>query len=116
MEAIGAVAHATGQLEEMNPEPCEAKSGRKMTTVQGKTGDRDTCSSAGKSDSHQPLRGGTSPGDSLELQQLTDLGCSSQKDVTQPSPGYNKEKEKSQRMPNHQNDVREHVAVVAAEV
>ncbi|XP_029893831.1 fibrocystin [Aquila chrysaetos chrysaetos] len=116
MEAIGAVAHATGQLEELNPQPCEAKSGRKMSTDQCKTGDRDTFSSAGKSDSHQPLRGGTSPGDSLELQQLPVPGCSSQKDVTQPSPGYNKEREKSQRMPKHQNDVREHVAVVAAEV
>lgn len=115
MEAIGAVAHATGQLEELNPQPHEAKSGRKMSTVQCKTGDRDTFSSAGKSDSHQPLRGGTSPGDSLELQQLSDQGCSSQKDVTQPSPGY-EEKEKSQRMPKHQNDVREHVSVVAAEV
>ena len=115
-EATGAVAHATGQLEELNLEPCEAKSVRKMSTVQHKTGDRDTFSSARKRDSHQQLHGGTSPSDSLELQQPTVRGCSSQKDIPQPSADYNKERGKSERMPKHQNDVGEHVAVVAAEV
>ena len=114
-EATGAVAHATGQLEELNLQPCEAESVRKMSTVQHKTGDRDTFSSARKSVSHQQLRGGTSS-DSLELQQPTVRGCSSQKHIPQPSAGYNKERGKSERMPKHQNDVGEHVAVVAAEV
>lgn len=115
MEGTGAVGHATGQLEELNLQPCEAKSVRKMSTVQRKTGNRDTFSSAWDSDSHQQPREGIS-GDSLELQHPTVPRCSSQKDVPQPSAGYNKEKEKSERMPKPQNDVGEHAAVVAAEV
>ncbi|KAM6272624.1 fibrocystin isoform 3-T4 [Spheniscus humboldti] len=115
MEGTGAVGHATGRLEELNLQPCEAKSVRKMSTVQRKTGNRDTFSSAWDSDSHQQPREGTS-GDSLELQHPTVLRRSSQKDVPQPSAGYNKEREKSERMPKPQNDVGEHAAVVAAEV
>ncbi|KAF1512602.1 Fibrocystin, partial [Eudyptula albosignata] len=113
MEGTGAVGHATGRLEELNLQPCEAKSVRKMSTVQRKTGNRDTFSSAWDSDSHQQPREGIS-GDSLELQHPTVPRCSSQKDVPQPSAGYNKEKEKSERMPKPQNDVGEHAAVVAA--
>ncbi|XP_027664450.2 fibrocystin isoform X1 [Falco cherrug] len=116
MEGTGAVGCAPGQLEELNLQPCEPKPVRKMSTVQRKTGDRDTLASARKSDSHQQLYGGTSPGDSLQLQQPAVPGCSSQKDAPQPSAGYKKEREMSERMPNHQNDVGEHVAVVAAEV
>ncbi|XP_075606537.1 fibrocystin isoform X7 [Balearica regulorum gibbericeps] len=115
MEGTGAVGHATGQLEGLNLQLCEAKSVRKMSTVRCKTGNRDTFSSARNSDSHQQLHGGTTPGDSLELQQPTVPRCSSQKDVSQPSAGY-KERQKSKRMPKPQNDVGEHVAVVAAEV
>ncbi|KAF1511928.1 Fibrocystin, partial [Eudyptes sclateri] len=113
MEGTGAVGHATGRLEELNLQPCEAKSVRKMSTVQRKTGNRDTFSSAWDSDSHQQPREGTS-GDSLELQHPTVPRCSGQKDVPQPSAGYNKEREKSERMPNPQNDVGEPAAVVAA--
>ncbi|KAF1633273.1 Fibrocystin, partial [Eudyptes filholi] len=113
MEGTGAVGHATGRLEELNLQPCEAKSVRKMSTVQRKTGNRDTFSSAWDSDSHQQPREGTS-GDSLELQHPTVPKCSGQKDVPQPSAGYNKEREKSERMPNPQNDVGEPAAVVAA--
>ncbi|XP_014793785.1 PREDICTED: fibrocystin-like, partial [Calidris pugnax] len=114
MEGNGAMGHATGQLEDLNLQPCEAKSVRKMNTVQRKTGDRDTFSSAGKS--HQQVHRVTSPGDSLELQQPTVPGCSRQKDVPKPSAGYKKEREKTERMPKPQNDLGEHVAVVAAEV
>ncbi|XP_054677395.1 fibrocystin isoform X5 [Grus americana] len=114
-EGTGAVGHATGQLEGLNLQLSEAKSTRKTSTVQCKTGNRDTFSSARNSDSHQQLHGGTTPGDSLELQQPTVSRSSSQKDVSQPSAGY-KERQKSKRMPKPQNDVGEHVAVVAAEV
>ncbi|NWU65963.1 PKHD1 protein, partial [Pterocles burchelli] len=114
MERTGGVGHATGQLEDLNPQPCEAKSERKMSTVQHKTGDRDTFFSARKGDSHQQLHGGTSLGDPLELHQPTILGCSNQKDVPQPSAAYKKERDKSERMPRPQNDVSEHVVVVAA--
>ncbi|XP_059687939.1 fibrocystin [Gavia stellata] len=116
LEGTGVVGHAAGQLEELNLQPCEAKSVRKMSTVQRKTRNRDTFSSARNSDSHQQPHEETSPGDSLELQQPTVPRCSSQKDVPQPSAGYNKEREKSERMPKPQNEVGEHVAVVAAEV
>ncbi|XP_074717461.1 fibrocystin [Strix uralensis] len=116
IEATGAVAHATGQLEELNLQPCEAKSMRKLSTVQCNTDNRDTFSSARKSDNHRQIHGGTCPGDSLELRQPTVLGCSSQENVPQLSTGYNKEREKSKRMAKPQNDVREHVAVVSAEV
>ncbi|PKU34104.1 fibrocystin [Limosa lapponica baueri] len=116
MEGTGAMGHATGQLEALNLQPCETKSVRKMSTVQCKTGDRDTFSSARKSDSHQQVRRVTSPGDSLELQQPTVPGCSRQKDAPKPSAGYKKEREKIERMPKPQNDLGEHVAVVAAEV
>ncbi|XP_019330099.1 PREDICTED: fibrocystin [Aptenodytes forsteri] len=115
MEGTGAVGRATGRLEELNLQPCEAKSVRKMSTVQRKTGNRDTFSSAWDSDSHQQPREGTS-GDSLELQHPTVPRCSSQKDGPQPSPGYNKGRETSERMPKPQNDVGKHAAVVAAEV
>lgn len=116
MEGTGAKGHATGQLEELNLQPCEAKPVCKMSTAQHKTGDRDTFSSPRKSDSHQQLRRVTSPGDSLELQQPTVPGHSSHKDGPQPSTGYKKEGEKSEQMPKLQNDVGEHVAMVAAEV
>ncbi|XP_076188719.1 fibrocystin isoform X2 [Aptenodytes patagonicus] len=115
MEGTGAVGRATGRLEELNLQPCEAKSVRKMSTVQRKTGNRDTFSSAWDSDGHQQPREGTS-GDSLELQHPTVPRCSSQKDGPQPSPGYNKGRETSERMPKPQNDVGKHAAVVAAEV
>lgn len=113
MEGTGAVGHATGQLKELNLQPCEAKPVRKMSTVQCKTVDKDTFSSDRKSDSCQQ-RGVTS-GDCLEIPQTTVLGCSSQKDVLQTSAGYNK-REVSERMPECQNDIGEHVTVVAAEV
>nr|XP_009942694.1 PREDICTED: fibrocystin [Opisthocomus hoazin] len=116
VEETGAVAHASGQLEELNLQPCEAKAVRKTSIVQRKTGRRDTLSSARRSGSYQQLCRGTCPGDSLELQQPTVTGCSRQKDVPQPSAGYNEEREKSERMPIPQKDVRDHVAVVAAEV
>ncbi|NXD80162.1 PKHD1 protein, partial [Halcyon senegalensis] len=105
----GAVAHATGQLH-----PCEAMSKRKTSTVQRTSGNGDTFTSARSSDSHKELHEGTCPGDSLELQQPSVLGCFKQKDVPQPSASYNKEKENSERMPKPQNDAGEHVAVVAA--
>ncbi|KAM6083161.1 fibrocystin [Chlamydotis macqueenii] len=111
-EGTGAVDHATGRLEELNLQPREVKSLRKRSNM----GNADTLSSARKNNSHQQLHGGTSPDVSLELQQPTVLGCSSQKDVPQPSTGYNEEREKSKRMPRPQNDIGEHVAVVAAEV
>ncbi|XP_063186731.1 fibrocystin isoform X2 [Chroicocephalus ridibundus] len=116
MEGTGAKGRATGQLEELNLQPCEAKPVCKMSTAQHKTGGRDTFSSPRKSDSHQQLRRVTSPGDSLELQQPTVPGHSSHKDGPQPSTGYKKEGEKSEQMPKLQNDVGEHVAMVAAEV
>ncbi|XP_009887276.1 PREDICTED: fibrocystin [Charadrius vociferus] len=115
-EGTGAMGHATGQPEELNLQPYEAKSVRKMNTVQYKTGDRDPFSSARKSDSHQQLCRATFPDDSLELQQPTASGCSSQKDDLQPSAGYSKEREKTERIPKPQNDLGEHVAVIAAEV
>ncbi|KAM9563714.1 fibrocystin [Guaruba guarouba] len=114
MEGTGAVGHATGQFKELNLQPCEAKPVRKMSTVQCKTVDMDTFSSARKSDSHQQLCGVTSS-DSLELPQTAALGYSSQKDALHISAGY-KEREMSERMPECQNDVREHVTEVAAEV
>ncbi|NXW41207.1 PKHD1 protein, partial [Nyctiprogne leucopyga] len=108
MEGTEAVGLATGQLEELNLQPCEAESVRKTSAVQRNTGNKDILSSARISDSHQQLCGGTSPGDSLELQQPTVAECSSQKDVPQPSAGY-EEREKSKRMPKPQNDVGQHV-------
>ncbi|NWY49817.1 PKHD1 protein, partial [Chionis minor] len=113
MEGIEAMGHATGQLEDLNLQPCPTKSVRKMSTVRCKTGDRDTFSSARKNDSHQQLCRAC-PGDSLEPQQPTVPGCSGQKDLPQPSVGYNKERERTKRMPKPQKDVGEHVAVVAA--
>ncbi|XP_053919594.1 fibrocystin [Cuculus canorus] len=115
-EGTRAVGHGLGQREKLNRKPCEVKSVRKATTVQSNTGNRDTISSARNSDSHQHLHGGTSPGDSLELQQPTAVGSCSQKDVPQPSAGYNEGRGKSERVPRPQNDVGEYVAVVAAEV
>ncbi|NXC66321.1 PKHD1 protein, partial [Anhinga anhinga] len=114
MEGTGAVVRATGQREELNLQPCEAESVRKMSTVQHKRGNRDTFSSARKGDSHQQPHQEASPGDSLELQQPTVPRCSGQKDSPQPSAGYKEEREKSERMPKPQNDVGEHRAVVAA--
>lgn len=116
MEGTGAMGHATGQPEELNLQPCAAKSVRKMSTVQLKTGDRDLFSSARTSDSRQQLCRATFPDDSLELQQPTVSGCSSQKDGPQPSAGYHREREKTERIPQPQNDLGEHVAVIAAEV
>ncbi|TRZ13995.1 hypothetical protein HGM15179_013119, partial [Zosterops borbonicus] len=117
MEGSGAVGAAIG--EELDLPPCEeAKSVRKPSTrkqVQPKTGDRYASPSARKGDSHQQPRGGRSPGASVELQQPAVPGCSSQREVPQPSAGYSQEREDSDRMPQQQNDVRECVAMVAAE-
>ncbi|KAJ7416298.1 hypothetical protein WISP_72202 [Willisornis vidua] len=115
VEGTGAVGHAKGQLEEPNLPPREAKSVRKMSNVHLKTGDRHIFSSARKSYSHQQPRGGTAPGGSVEHQQPTAPGCSRQKEVPKPSVAYNRDREESERMPRHQNDVGEHVAMVAAE-
>ncbi|NXJ66569.1 PKHD1 protein, partial [Rostratula benghalensis] len=112
VEGTGAMGHVTGQLDELNLQPREAKSVIKTSTIQ--TGDRNSFSSARKSDSHQQLRRVTSPGDSLELQQPTVPGCSKQKDTPKPSGGFKKEREKIERVPKPQNDLGEHVAVVAA--
>ncbi|NXU49945.1 PKHD1 protein, partial [Turnix velox] len=112
-KGTGVTGHATGQLEELNTQPCEVKPVRKMRNIQHKTGDRDTLSSARKSDSHQQLQRVTS-GDSLEHQQPTVPVHSSQKDGPQPSAGYKKEREETKQLPKPQNDVREHVAMVAA--
>ncbi|XP_068867901.1 fibrocystin isoform X2 [Aphelocoma coerulescens] len=112
MEETGAVGPATGQAEELNLQPREATSARKPSTVRSKA---DTFPSARKSGSPPQPHGGRSPGDSMELQQPTVPGSSSQKEVPQPSAGYSQEREKSKRMPKHQNDVRECVAMVAAE-
>ncbi|XP_064304301.1 fibrocystin isoform X2 [Phalacrocorax carbo] len=112
-EGTGAVKHATGQLEELHLQPCEAKSVRKKSTVRVKAGN---FSSTRNGNSHQKPHEETTPGDSLELQQTRVPRCSSQKDVPQPSAGYKEEREESERMPRPQNDVGEHVAVVAAEV
>lgn len=106
MEGTGPVGRATGQPEELNLQPRETKVVRKMGTF----------SSGRNSDSHQQPSEGTSPGGSLELQQPAVPRHSNQKDVPQPSAGYNEEREKSKRMPKPQNDVGEHVVVVAAEV
>ncbi|NXG59728.1 PKHD1 protein, partial [Hemiprocne comata] len=91
MEGTRAVGHTTREPEELNLQPCEAKSVIKMSTVQCKTGNRDTFASARNSDSHQQPCEGTS-GDSLELQQRAVLRCSSQKDVPQTSTGYDEER------------------------
>ncbi|XP_068039311.1 fibrocystin isoform X2 [Anomalospiza imberbis] len=115
MEGSGAMRAATGHAEELNLQPCEANSARKPSTVQPKTSDRHTFPSARKSDSHQQPRGERSPGDSEELQQPAVPGCSSQEEMPQPSAGYSQEREKPDRMPQPQNDVRECVAMVAAE-
>ncbi|RLW12268.1 hypothetical protein DV515_00000609, partial [Chloebia gouldiae] len=115
MEGRGAVGAATGHAEELNLQPCEAKSARKPSTVQPKTGDRNTFPSARKSDSHQQRCGGRAPGDSEELEQPAVPGCSSQKQMPQPSAGHSQEREKPERMPQPQSDVRECVAMVAAE-
>lgn len=115
MEGTGAVGAATGQMDELNLQPHETKSARKPRTVLSKTGDRHTFPSARKRNSYPQPRGGKAPGDSGELQQPKVPGCSSQKEVSQISAGYNQEREKSERMPQHQNDVRECVAMVAAE-
>ncbi|KAM7062054.1 fibrocystin [Acridotheres tristis] len=112
MEGSGAVGAATGHAEELNLQPREAKAARKTSTVQSKAGDTLTFPSARESDSHQR---GRSPGDSMQLQQPAVPGCSSQKEPPQAAAGYSQEREKSNRMPQHQNDVRECVAMVAAE-
>lgn len=106
MEGTGPVGHATEQPEELNLHPCETKVVRKMNTF----------SSGRNSDHHQQPTEGTSPGDSLELQQPTVARHSKQKDVPQPSAGYNDEREKTKKMPKAQNNVGDHVAVVATEV
>ncbi|XP_041336779.1 fibrocystin [Pyrgilauda ruficollis] len=115
MEGSGAVGAATGRAEELNLQPCEAKSARKPSTAQPKTGDRHTFPSARKSGSHQQPRGGRVPGDSEELQQPAVPGCSSPEEMPQTSAGYSQEGEKPDRLPQPQNDVRECVAMVAAE-
>ncbi|XP_014113099.1 PREDICTED: fibrocystin [Pseudopodoces humilis] len=106
-EGSGAVGAATGHAEELNPQP---KWPRKPRKVQPKRGDRHTFPSARKSDSHQQPHRERSPGDSEELP-----GCSSQEEAPQPSAGYKQEREKCDGMSQHQNDVRECVAMVAAE-
>ncbi|NXT77054.1 PKHD1 protein, partial [Zapornia atra] len=112
-EGTGAVGRATGQLEGLNLQPCEAKSVRKTSTVQCNAGSRDTFSSARKGGCHQQLCEGTS-GDSMELLQQSIPGYSRQKDGPQASGGYNKEIRKSKKIPKPQGDVGEHAAVVAA--
>ncbi|NWW89268.1 PKHD1 protein, partial [Rhynochetos jubatus] len=112
-EGIGAGGYTTGQLEELNMQSCEVKPARKMSPVPHSTGYRDVSSSA-RSDHHQQLHEGTSPGDSLELQQPTVPACSSQKDISQPPPCYSEERKKSKRRLKPHNDVRDHVTVVAA--
>lgn len=114
-EGSGAVGAATGREEELNLHPCEAKSARRPSTVQPKPRDRHMFPSARKSASHQQPRGGRAPGASEELQQPAVLGCSSQEEMPRPSAGYSQEGEKPDRMPQPQNDVRECVAMVAAE-
>ncbi|XP_063009216.1 fibrocystin [Melospiza melodia melodia] len=115
MAGSGAVGAATGHAEELNLHPCEAKSTRKPSTIQPKTGDRHTFPSARKSARHQQPHGRRAPGASEELQQPAAPGCSSQEEMPQPSAGYSQEREKHNRMPQAQNDVRECVAMVAAE-
>ncbi|XP_023780003.1 fibrocystin [Cyanistes caeruleus] len=106
-EGSGAVGAATGHAEELNLQP---KSPRKPRKVQPKRGDRHTFPSARKSDSHQQPHRARSPGDPEELP-----GCSRQEEAPQPSAGYKQEREKPDGMSQHQNDVRECVAMVAAE-
>lgn len=121
MEGSGAVEAATGHGEEPNLQPCEeAKSARKPSTrkpstVQSQIGDRHIFPSSRRSDSHQQPRGGRAPGASVELQQPAVPGCSSQKEMPQPSAGYSQDGEEPDRMPQHQSDVRECVAMVTAE-
>lgn len=116
MEGTGAVGATTGHGEEPNLQPCEeAKSPRKPSIrkqVQSQTGDRHTFPSSRRSDSHHGRR---APGASVELQQPAVPGCSSQKETPQPSSGYSQEGEEPDRIPQHQSDVRECVAMVAAE-
>ncbi|NXC48112.1 PKHD1 protein, partial [Penelope pileata] len=115
-EEIGAVRHAIGQPKEISLQPCEAKSVRKMNTLQRKTSNRDIFSSGSKSDNHQQQCGGTSPEDCLELQQASVLGCSAQKDGPQASAGCKKEREDMDMMCKPQSDVREQIPTgVAAE-
>lgn len=114
MEETRVVGHATVKLKELSLQPCEAKTVRKMNTLQRKTSNRDIFSAARKSDSHQQQCGGTSPGDSQELQQPTVQVCPAQKGVPQPSGGYNKEREELGTMPKPQNDVREQIVTGAA--
>ncbi|XP_065690442.2 fibrocystin [Patagioenas fasciata] len=106
MEGTGPVGHVTEQPEELNLHPCETKVVRKISTF----------SSGRNSVQQQQPSEGTSPGDSLELQQPTVPRHSNQKDVPQPSVGYNGEREKTKKLPRPQNNVGDHVAVVAAEV
>ncbi|XP_038033294.1 fibrocystin isoform X3 [Anas platyrhynchos] len=114
MEETRVVGHATVKLKELSLQPCEAKTVRKMNTLQRKTSNRDIFSAARKSDSHQQQCGGMSPGDSQELQQPTVQVCPAQKGVPQPSGGYNKEREELDTMPKPQNDVREQIVTGAA--
>uniref|UniRef100_A0A8B9QVR9 Uncharacterized protein n=1 Tax=Anas platyrhynchos TaxID=8839 RepID=A0A8B9QVR9_ANAPL len=113
MEETRVVGHATVKLKELSLQPCEAKTVRKMNTLQRKTSNRDIFSAARKSDSHQQQCGGMSPGDSQELQQPIVQVCPAQKDVPQPSGGYNKEREELDTMPKPQNDVREQIVTGA---
>lgn len=110
------MAHAAEQLGKVNLQPCEAKPGRKMSTTQREMGNRDTFPPAGNSNSHQELHEALSPADSLQLEQPTALGCSSQKDVPQPSADYKKEREKTEMVLKPQSDSKDHISVVAAEV
>uniref|UniRef100_A0A8B9BGR9 PKHD1 ciliary IPT domain containing fibrocystin/polyductin n=1 Tax=Anser brachyrhynchus TaxID=132585 RepID=A0A8B9BGR9_9AVES len=114
MEETRAVGHAAVELKEMSLQPYEAKTVRKMNTLQRKTSNRDIFSAARKSDSHQQQCRGTSLGDSQELQQPTVQVCPAQKDVPQPSGGYNEEREGLDTMPKPQNDVREQIVTEAA--
>lgn len=112
MEGSGAVGAATGPAEELNLQPHEAKPARKPSTAQPKAGDSHTFPPAREGDSHDR---GRSPGDSVQFQQPAVPGCSSQKEASQPAAGYSQEGEQSERVAQHQNDVRECIAMVAAE-
>nr|XP_009675177.1 PREDICTED: fibrocystin isoform X1 [Struthio camelus australis] len=116
MEENGTVDNVRGQLKELNLQPLEARSDGKTNTVQCKAGHRDILSTARKNDSHQQPCGGLSPGDSLELQQRAVPRLSSWKDAPQPSNGHSEEREKAERVPKLQNDIREEVAMGAADV
>lgn len=115
VEETGAVRHEMGQGKELSPQLCEATPVRKANALQRKTSNRDIFSSAGKGGNHQQPCRGTTPGDSMELQQASILGCSAQKDVPQPPDGcVNVERGNLDAMCSPQEEVREQIAMGAA--